>query len=58
MLDEAKELVNKKLANKVNNVSELCDFMNLIKNKNQKSNTKSFIFKSNNINDFIKLILK
>ena len=58
MLDEAKELVNKKLANKVNNVSELCDFMNLIKNKNQKSDTKSFIFKSNNINDFIKLILQ
>ena len=58
MLDEAKELVNKKLANKVNNVTELCDFMNLIKNKNQKSDTQSFIFKSNNINDFIKLILK
>ena len=58
MLDEAKELINKKLANKVNNISELCDFMNLIKNKNQKSDTKSFIFKSNNINDFIKLILQ
>ena len=58
MLDEAKELVNKKLANKVNNIPELCDFMNLIKNKNQKSDTQSFIFKSNNINDFIKLILK
>ena len=58
MLDEAKELINKKLANKVNNISELCDFMNLIKNKNQKSDTKSFIFQSNNINDFIKLILQ
>tara|TARA_B100000902_G_C27320577_1_gene924147 strand:- start:5566 stop:6822 length:1257 start_codon:yes stop_codon:yes gene_type:complete len=58
MLDEAKELVNNKLANKVNNVSELCDFMNLIKNKNKKSDTKSFIFNSNNINDFIKLILQ
>ena len=36
MLDEAKELVNKKLAHKVNNISELCNFMSLIKNKKSK----------------------